>query len=117
MIVRPFISLYFNGLPVWKGIFPLTIKRKKHDPKFKAKVALEAIRGLKTLAELAAQYGVHSNQIARWKKVALESMPGVFESSPARPIQDDSQTAKLYEQIGRLQVELDFLKKKSDAWG
>lgn len=117
MVVRPFISLNYNEELVIERI-PMNGKRKKHDPKFKARVALEAIRGVKTIAELTVQYGVHSTQIARWKKQVLDGLPDIFKVGPAaRPTQDDTQTAKLYEQIGRLQVELDWLKKKSDAWG
>ena len=88
--------------------------RKKHDPQFKAKVALEAIRGLKTAAQISAAYGLHTSQIAKWKKLALEGLPGIFDGKPLRQDPgDDTHIAKLYEQIGRLQVELDWLKKKS----
>nr|WP_237377333.1 IS3 family transposase [Sulfidibacter corallicola] len=89
-------------------------KRNNHDPKFKSRVALEAIRGIKTVSELSAQYGVHPTLINRWKKQVIESLPEVFESgkAPRKPAGESPEIGKLYEQIGRLQVELDWLKKK-----
>ena len=88
-------------------------KRQNHSAAFKAKVALEAIRGLKTSAELASQYGVHPTQIAKWKKRVLEEVPGIFSGRQKRAEQDDEELrARLYQQIGQLQVELDWLKKK-----
>ena len=86
-------------------------QRKKHPAKFKAKVAVEAIKGNRTVSDLAAVYNVHPSQIHHWKKQALEGLPEVFDGSPA-PKQEDLST-KLYEEIGRLKVELDWLKKKS----
>ena len=87
--------------------------RRNHSAAFKAKVALEALKGLKSSAELASQFGVHPTQIAKWKKQALEELPGVFSSRRQRQEQEEEALkARLYQQIGQLQVELDWLKKK-----
>jgi transposase-like protein len=86
--------------------------RRNHSAAFKAKVALEALRGLKSTAELASQFEVHPSQIAKWKRQVLEELPGVFSSRRAREAEDEEALkARLYQQIGQLQVELDWLKK------
>ena len=88
--------------------------RKRYDKAFKAKVAIEALRGEKTMQEIGMAYGVHPNLVALWKKQLLESADVLFE----KPGKDkDSEAAErkqdeLYKQIGQLQVENDFLKKK-----
>ena len=89
-------------------------RRKRHSAAFKAKVALEAIRGEKTVNELASLYQVHPSQIAAWKKRALEAMSELFADGRRKDHQDEEALkAQLYQQIGQLKVELDFLKKKS----
>lgn len=92
--------------------------RKRYDGSFKARVALEAIRGDRTVAEIAAAYGVHPNQISKWKKQALDELPkffsGRYEKTEA---QGKELTDQLYQQIGRLKVELDWLKKKAGLIG
>jgi putative transposase len=77
-------------------------------------VALEALKGQKTLNELASEYGVHPVQIAQWKKQALEGLPTVFEPEAARrgSKADEALLAQLYQEIGQLKVELDWLRKK-----
>lgn len=88
-------------------------QRRMFDGAFKAKVALDAIRGLKTVSELAALHKVHPTQITLWKKQLLAGAISVFESPAARKAAtDEPSSAELYEQIGRLKVELDWLKKK-----
>lgn len=88
--------------------------RKNHDGAFKAKVALEAIKGEKTLAQIASEFGVHVNQIGQWKKHLLEELPTLF-SDKRKKVEKDNEVleAELYKQIGQLKVELDWLKKKS----
>ena len=88
-------------------------KRKQHTAQFKAKVAVEAIKGEKTIAELASLYGVHPTQITKWKKKAFESLPDIFSKKNDRERKDrDALEEELYKQIGQLKVELDWLKKK-----
>lgn len=89
-------------------------KRRRHSGAFKAKVVLEAIRGERTVNELASLFQVHPSQIATWKKQALEGLPELFGDGRAKKQQgEDDLKAQLYQQIGQLKVELDFLKKKS----
>ena len=88
--------------------------RRRFNADFKFKVALEATKGLKTLNELSSEFGVHPNQISDWKRDLLESGPTVFSNPLARQqrVQEALQ-AELYEQIGRLKMELEWLKKKA----
>ena len=89
-------------------------KRREFSAGFKAKVALAAAKEDKTLAELASRYKVYPNQISAWKKQLLEGVSELFADGRKRPQgQDQAETAQLYEQIGRLKVEVDWLKKKS----
>ncbi len=92
----------------------MTAKRKRHTPEFKTKVALEAIKGIKTSSELASQFQVHSVQISTWKKKAIEALPDIFRyPSKKKPKSENELTGPLYQEIGRLKMELDWLKKKS----
>ena len=89
-------------------------QRNHYTAEFKAKVALAAIKGQQTVNEIAATYGVHPNQVLQWKKQALEVLPEVFSVQRGRVAQDDEAwRARLYQQIGQLKVELDWLKKKA----
>ncbi len=90
-------------------------KRRNHSALFKAKVALEAAKGNKTMAELASEFGVHPSQITQWKKQLLESMQDIFSRRRDRTRQEqDELTEHLYQQIGQLMGELDWLKKNLD---
>jgi len=89
-------------------------KRRRFSADFKAKVALEAVRGQKTLAELADEHEVHANQITQWKKQLFDSLPEVFGRRREQDAAGQEElTNRLYQQIGQLKVELDWLKKKS----
>ena len=94
-------------------------KRKVYGSEFKAKVALEAACGRQTINEIGKRYEVHPHQISMWKKQFLESLPGIFENTrtASRVGDEEALTKQLYEQIGRLKVELDWLKKKSAMFG
>ena len=92
--------------------------RRSFSGAFKAKVALEAARGEKSLSELASRYEVHPNQIRQWKKELLAGLPELFSGRRRlREQGDEAEKARLYEEIGRLKVELDWLKKKQDLLG
>ena len=89
-------------------------QRRKHSAEMKVKVALEALKGQRPVNEIASHYGIQPAQVAAWKKQALEQLPRVFSERRDREEQEAEQLqARLYQQIGQLQVELDWLKKKS----
>ena len=87
--------------------------RKRYSGEFKAEVALAAIRGERTINELAAEYGVHPAQIMQWKKIAQEELPGIF-TQRWNGKEEEELKAALYQQIGQLKVELDWVKKRLD---
>jgi transposase len=90
---------------------------KKYSSDFKVKVALEAIKGQKTINEISSEYGVHSTQITEWKRRVLEELPNIFaHSGSERAKNEEALIASLYQQIGQLKVEVDFLKKKSGPY-
>jgi putative transposase len=88
-------------------------KRRSFGAAFKAKVALLACRGEKTTAQLASEFGVHTSQVTAWKKQLLEGAPGLFEDGRTKRAEEDTNEEELYEQIGRLKMEVEWLKKKA----
>ena len=88
-------------------------QRKQYTGAFKAKIALEAIKGQRTVQELAVGYGVHPNQITNWKKHLIASASDIFSGArERRDLTEELEKDELYRQIGKLQVELDWLQKK-----
>jgi transposase-like protein len=84
--------------------------RRKHSPVFKAKVALEAVKGEETIAQLASRFEVHPSQVRKWKREIEEGAAGIFGSDHGQNKKDDEALmAKLYQEIGQLKVERDFL--------
>lgn len=95
-------------------------KRRRHDPQFKAKVALEALRGVKTIQEIAKEFEVHPVQVSDWKKTMLEGVAGVFGRGAAATSPEDAfarEREQLHAKIGQLTIEKDFLEKKSKRLG
>ena len=89
-------------------------QRRKHNPALKAKVALEAVKGEDMVAQLAARYEVHSGQIQAWKKTLVEGASGVFGNGKEQKGKSDAALiARLYQEIGQLKVERDFLAERS----
>lgn len=93
-------------------------KRKRHNSDFKARVALEALKGEHTVAELATRFGVHPTMIHQWKRALLEGASGVFErgSRSKDPVVDEATMKELHAKIGELAVANDFLERKLKPW-
>ena len=92
--------------------------RKRYNNKFKARVVLEALKNNRTIAEIASEYGVHANQITKWKKQVLDELPEIFSNNREKTQQDNlALQDELYRQIGQLKVELDWMKKKVGILG
>ena len=91
-------------------------KRKQYDSRFKANVALEAIKSHKTIATIASEYSVHPNQVTNWKKQLLSEIPQLFDGRKRSDPDHEGLVAELYQQIGQLKVELDWLKKKAGLY-
>ncbi len=86
--------------------------RKRYTAAFKSKVALEAIKEQKTLSEIASEYEIHPNQVSQWKRQLQDGLQNIFTASRQSNRSDEKEKDKLYTEIGRLKVELDWLKKK-----
>ena len=95
----------------------MTTTRKRYSAKFKARVAIEALRGEKTLSQIGAQFQVHPVQIAQWKKAAVEQLQEGFLDGRRRKTDGEFDADELYEQIGRLKMELEWVKKKAGLLG
>jgi transposase len=92
----------------------MTTTRKQYSPKFKARVALEAIRGERTLNQLASQFRVHPVQIGHWRKTAVEQLGDLFvDGRKGKHREGEVAEEALFEEIGRLKMELDWVKKKA----
>ena len=91
------------------------MKRKKYSNKLKAKVAVAAIKGDRTANEIASEFGIHVSQVNRWKKEVLDQLPELFDKKANARRTKDTEKEKdlLYRQIGKLQVEVDWLKKNT----
>ena len=89
-------------------------RRKVHSPEFKAKVGLEALKGVKTINEIGQEYEVHPVQVGQWKKAIREQAKSLFEGKRGpRPVVEHQEPERLFSEIGKLKMELDWLKKKS----
>lgn len=86
--------------------------RKRYTAAFKSKVALEAIKGHKTISEIASEYEVHPNQVSQWKRQLRDGLEDVFLDPHRSRHSEEKGKDRLYQEIGRLKVELDWLKKK-----
>lgn len=93
-------------------------KRRNHDAGFKARVALDAVKGERTVSELAAEYGVHPTMIHQWKKALLDGAADIFERGGRKPVSEvDEETVRsLHAKIGELAVANDFLSRKLKPW-
>lgn len=94
-------------------------KRRRHEPEFKARVAIEAIKNVRTIQEIAKEYEVHPVQVSDWKKKMLESAPDAFEAgrNKANEEEFDQEREQLHGKIGQQAIEIDFLRKKSKQLG
>lgn len=94
-------------------------KRKRHDPQFKARVALEALKGIKTVQQIAKEFDVHPVQVSEWKKKLADQAGSVFDAGrpQGQPEPFDEERSALHSKIGELTVQVDFLVKKSKQLG
>ncbi len=91
--------------------------RKKYSKELKARIALDAIQGQKTIAELASEYGVHANQISTWKKQLLDAAPAALTRGKDKDAEKkEIERDRLYKKVGQLQIEVDWLKKRQAIW-
>jgi len=103
-----------NDVKIADNIMTTTKKRKVYTSEFKAKVALEAVRGRLTINQFAKEFEIHPNQVSIWMKQFLDSLPQIFDNpGKSKSVGSEELTNHLYQQIGQMKVELDWLKKKS----
>ena len=93
------------------------IKRKHYTGAFKAKVALDALLGVKTVGQIAREYQVHPGQVTQWKGILRDRLPELFEPAERESVDTQRLIAQLHEKIGQLTIEVDWLKKKSKQLG
>lgn len=105
--------------PNEKGTIKMKGKRRRHDASFKARVALEALKGIKTIQQIAKEYEVHPVQVSEWKKAVQERMASLFEKGAGKGGTGgfEEERAKLHAKIGELTVHVDFLSEKSKQLG
>lgn len=88
-------------------------KRRNYEPAFRGRVALEAVKGNKTLAAIASEYKIHPNMIVKWKKELVEKLPTLFQKPDNADLKEaQERNDELYKEIGKLKMEVDYLKKK-----
>lgn len=94
-------------------------KRRRHDPEFKARVAIEALKNIRTASEIAQEYEIHPAQVADWKKLMLDGASDLFAAGRKKSHEEEfeAQKEKLHAKIGQLAIEVDFLRKKSKQLG
>ncbi len=93
-------------------------QRRKHTAEFKARVAIEAVKGMKTMSEIAAEFEIHPVMVSNWKKEMVENLPEIFENKNARKdINSDREKEQLHSKVGQLTMEVDFLEKKCRQLG
>ena len=94
-------------------------KRRRHEPEFKARIAIEAIKGIKTVQQIAKELDIHPVQVSEWKKVMVDGASGLFASGSRQTSEEqlEKEKEKLHAKIGQQAVEIDFLRKKSKQLG
>jgi transposase-like protein len=91
----------------------MSTRRKRHSSDFKAKAAIEVLKGLQTCNELAGELGIHPTQLSQWKRHLIDHAADLFAAGTAKKGSDEAERDRLYQQIGQLKVELDWVKKKA----
>jgi len=100
-------------------LLKMKAKRRRHEPEFKARVALEALKGIKTIQQIAKEYQIHPVQVSDWKKTMLQGAPDVFQGGKKKSGKEvlEAQQEQLHAKIGKQAMEIDFLRKKSKQLG
>jgi transposase-like protein len=112
--LAPLAKLIYPGhIRTKKDLDMTRQKRRRHNPDFKAKVALEAAKGLKTASQIASEYQISAVQVSQWKQQMMRSLPDLFGTADSvEHANPEELTNPLYQEIGKLKMELDWLKKK-----